>query len=299
MVLRIFAVLLTLFPMALLEKRMRGLTADLSSSMAKLAEEKAAPKNVHRLRTTIRRIESLVSYANPDLDKKLERTLEKMADLRKRAGKVRDLDVQANLLHVLANSSTAKDQKILADLLSKKRERQAERLISAIRKVQQSKFFARMDRIAGESEKMPEGKNRPLAPLQEARMQLTEMAKDFSAHQALKISRLHEARLSLKRIRYLAELAESSEEQKDFIQELKLVQDAVGDWHDWQELTSTAEKRFSDRVNCAMLREVRALLAARHVTATSALNNLFAAALAQTRKPAHSSSSVRALAQRA
>jgi CHAD domain-containing protein len=285
--------------MALLEKRMRGLTADLSSSAAKLAQDKAAPRNVHRLRTTIRRIESLVSYANPDLDKKLERTLEKMADLRKRAGKVRDLDVQASLLSVLANGSTAKDQKTLADLLSKKRERQAERLVSAIRKVQQSKFFARMDRIAGESEKMPEGKNRPLAPLQEARMQLTEMAKDFSTHQALKISRLHEARLSLKRIRYLAELAEESDEQKDFIRELKSVQDAVGDWHDWQELTSTAEKRFSDRVNCAMLREVRALLASRHATATSALNNLFASALAQTKKPSRSSLYIRALAQRA
>ena len=73
----------------------------------------------------------------------------------------------------------------------------------------------------------------------------------------------------LKRIRYLAELADESAEQKDFIRELKSVQDAVGDWHDWQELTNTAEKRFSDRVNCAILREVRALLAARHATATS------------------------------
>src|SRR5579871_2525680 len=85
-------------PMALLEKRMLGLTADLSSAVARLADDKVAPKNVHRLRTTIRRIESLVSYANPDLDRKLERSLEKMADLRKRAGKVRDLDVQASLL---------------------------------------------------------------------------------------------------------------------------------------------------------------------------------------------------------
>jgi len=83
--------------MTLLEKRMRGLNKDLSGAISKVTG-KPAPKIVHRLRTTIRRIESLVSYSHPDLKKKLERSLEKMADLRKRAGKVRDLDVQMGLL---------------------------------------------------------------------------------------------------------------------------------------------------------------------------------------------------------
>ncbi|HEY3770580.1 MAG TPA: CHAD domain-containing protein [Candidatus Angelobacter sp.] len=285
--------------MALLEKRMLGLTADLSAAVAKLADEKVSPKNVHWLRTTIRRIESLVSYANPDLDKKLERSLEKTADLRKRAGKVRDFDVQISLLDVLANGSTARDRRALAELLGNKRDRQAARLVAAVKKVQDSKFFARMTRIAHESAVVPEGKNRPLAPLEEAKAQLSVMAHDFSSHNALKTSRLHDARVSLKRIRYLAELADESSQKQDFISELKTVQNAVGDWHDWQELTRTAEKRFSDRVNCAMLREVRALLAARHATATSSINNLFASALAQTKKPPRSAQPDRALAQHA
>ena len=283
--------------MTLLEKRMRGLTADLSSAVTQLVEDKAPPKNVHRVRTTIRRIESLVSYTNPDLDKKLERTLEKMADLRKLAGKVRDLDVQVGLLDTLANGSTVRDRKSLAELLGKKRDRQAGRLISSIKKVQDSKFFARMGRIAEESGAVPQGKNRPLAPLAEARAQLAEMATDFSSHQTIKLSRLHTARVNLKRIRYLAELAEESAEQKNFIRELKSVQDAVGDWHDWQELANTAEKRFSDRVNCAMLREVRTLLAARHAIATSSLNNLFALVWAPDKKPPRPTESARAFAQ--
>jgi CHAD domain-containing protein len=284
--------------MTLLEKRMRGLTSDLSSAVAQLADDKAPPKNVHRVRTTIRRIESLVSYVNPDIDKKLERTLEKMADMRKQAGKVRDLDVQAGLLGALANGSTARDRKSLAELLERKRERQAKRLVSVVKKIQESKFFARMDRIAEVSGANQEG-NRPLAPLAEARAQLAEMAKDFSAHHAIKLSRLHSARVCLKRIRYLAELAVESAEQKAFIRELKSVQDAVGDWHDWQELANTAEKRFSDRVNCAMLREVRALLAARQSTATSSLNNLFTSVLGSEKKPSRSVQSLRALAQHA
>lgn len=273
--------------MALLEKRLHGLIEDLSSSAAKLAEGKVAPKNVHHLRTTVRRIESLISYANPDLSKKLERSLEKMADLRKRAGKVRDFDVQIGLLDAIGNGSTARDRKALVELLEKKRDRQAARLVAAVKKVQDSKFFSRMERVAEQSGDVPEEKNRPLAPLEEAKAQLAEMARDFSSYHAVKTSRLHEARVSLKRIRYLAELSVDSEEKQHFIHELKSVQNSVGDWHDWQELTSTAEKRFSDRVNCPMLQEVRALLAARHVTATSSVQHLFSLALAPVKKPSH------------
>ncbi|HEY2115226.1 MAG TPA: CHAD domain-containing protein [Candidatus Angelobacter sp.] len=261
---------------------MRGLNKDLSGAISKVTG-KPAPKVVHRLRTTIRRIESLVSYSHPDLKKKLERSLEKMADLRKRAGKVRDLDVQMGLLKTLGNGSTVRDRKILVAILEKKRERQVKRLESTINKIQESKFFSRMERIAVHAGVVKDGKDRPLAPLEEAIAQLAVMAGDFARH-ALKPNRLHEARVTLKRIRYLAELAEESTAQKNFIRELKLVQDAVGEWHDWQELTGTAEKRFSDRVNCALLREVRALLSARHSAATSAIQNIFTLALAPGRK---------------
>ena len=133
--------------MTLLEKRMRGLNRDLSAAISKVLDD-AKPKSVHRLRTTVRRIESLVSYANPDIGKKEERSLEKMADLRKRAGKVRDLDVQADLLGNLGNGSAAKDRKTLAELFEKKRDQQAKRLVSALKKLHEAKFFGRLHRIA-------------------------------------------------------------------------------------------------------------------------------------------------------
>jgi len=55
--------------MTLLEKHMRGLNRDLSAAVSKVLDD-AKPKSVHRLRTTVRRIESLVSYANPGIGKK-------------------------------------------------------------------------------------------------------------------------------------------------------------------------------------------------------------------------------------
>jgi CHAD domain-containing protein len=282
--------------MTLLEKRMRGLNRDLSAVFGKVLDD-PKPKGVHRLRTNIRRIESLVSYANPRISKKEERTLEKITDLRKRAGKVRDLDVQTELLGTLGNGSTAKDRKTLANLMEKKRAQQVRRLELAIKKLHHSKFFDRLDRVAEQAGLPQESKNRPLAPLEEAKAQLLKAADDFGSGETIKPSRLHEVRVALKRIRYLAELAGESAAKKEFIRELKSTQDAIGDWHDWQELTERAEKRFSDRATCALLREARTVLSARHSDAISSLNKLFSLTQTPAKKPPHSAQSLRSAAR--
>jgi CHAD domain-containing protein len=284
--------------MALLEKQIQGLTKDLSQMVSKLSKE-VTPKSVHRLRTTIRRIESAVSYSNPDLGKKLERSVERLAELRKRAGKVRDIDVQARLLDQIANRSTARDRKTLTDLLEKRRNRQASRLSSALTRFADAKFFARMERIAVKVGAGPSQPNRPLAPLEEARLQLARMAGDFSSRHAITPNRLHKARIELKKIRYLVELADESPERQALLAELKSVQDAVGQWHDWQELNMFAEDRFGDRTNCALLREVRALLAAQEAAATLALGRLFAGSVTPERKPPRAAYSSRMHARRA
>jgi len=80
----------------------------------------------------------------------------------------------------------------------------------------------------------------------------------------------------MKMIRYLAALGEESGEQHHFLEELKTVQDALGAWHDWEELSKTVEKHFGDRVNCPLLLETRALLAARYAAANGAVMALFA-----------------------
>lgn len=277
--------------MTLLEKRMRGLNRDLLTAVAKVLGD-AKPRGVHRLRTTIRRIESLVRYADPDLGKKEERALETMADLRKRAGKVRDLDVQTDILGTLGNGSATKEREVLAELLQKKRQQQAKRLESTLKKLHGAKFLSRLDQIAELAGVLQDGKNSALAPLKQAKAQLVEMANDFGSSETIKPSRLHEARVALKRIRYTAEQAEDSAEQKKFMRELKSVQDAIGDWHDWLELTERAEKRFSDRANSPLLREARTVLSARHSDAISAVKKLFFMAQTPAKKPARSDRSL-------
>ncbi len=284
--------------MALLEQQIKGLNRDLADVVSKLSEE-ATPKSVHRLRTTIRRIESLISYAHPDLGKKLERSLEKLEELRRRAGKVRDIDVQSKLLDRVGNGSTARDRKTLANLLEKKRKRQVERLSSALGKLAGEKLFSRLERVAEKVGTGPTGAHKPLAPLEEAGLQLSRLAAGFASHEQLKPQRLHEARIQLKKIRYMAELADDSDERKAFLERLKTVQDAVGDWHDWEELARLAEKRFADRVNCALLREIRALFAARESAAVSAVTRLFASPAAAEKKPPATATPLRTLARHA
>lgn len=270
--------------MTLLEKRIKKLSEGLSSVVVKLGNQ-VSPKAVHRLRTTIRRIESMIAYTHPNLGKKQQKALGDLAALRKRAGKIRDVDVQMSLLGAIANGSTAGDRRVLTDLLKRKRGRQATRLGSAASKLQHSKFFARLDQV-GQEAAASDAQKASATPLEEARQQLSRLAAEFSSQQPIKPRLLHEVRIRMKGIRYLAELGEESAEQQRFLEKMKSVQDALGDWHDWEELAKTTEKQFGDRANSPLLAEVRALFSAKYSAASGAVAELFSSASAPAaRKP--------------
>jgi CHAD domain-containing protein len=57
---------------------------------------------------------------------------------------------------------------------------------------------------------------------------------------------LHQYRLVVKRSRYAAEFAPKSAESTRFITQLKRLQDALGNWHDWLTLTQTASARLGE-----------------------------------------------------
>lgn len=285
--------------MTLLEKRSERLRAGLSSTLAGLREE-ISPKRVHRLRTTIRRIESLIAFAEPEVGKKQERAIGALALLRKRAGRVRDLDVQLTLLGALGNTSTSADRKLLADSLKRKREKQMERLRVALGETKEQRFRAIFDAIKVQAEAALPLLDESAEPLERAKRELAQIGDEYASPAKPKVSALHEVRIRLKKVRYLAEVGEESAEQKEFLAKMKTVQDALGSWHDWEELAKTAEKQFGDRMNCPLLVEVRALFAARRSAAVAAVSNVFSASqAAPPRKQAGSLHLVRTLAQRA
>ena len=62
---------------------------------------KQTTESVHRFRTGARRLQTLLDELIPDSDRNQKRLLKLLARLRKRTGKVRDLDVQVGALRGL------------------------------------------------------------------------------------------------------------------------------------------------------------------------------------------------------
>lgn len=279
-----------------LHNRTKSLTRDLSRFVSKLSEG-VSEKGVHRLRTTIRRLETLAHQAGDEPEKKGQKALEELRALRKRAGKVRDLDIQVRFLASVGNGSASADRRALTEALKKKRAKQASRLSAAAKELEGSKLFGRVARIMEKS--ATASMDDSSAALEHVRQAITELAVHHSSRQALKPERLHELRIRLKLLRYQAELADETPAQKNLVEELKSVQDAIGEWHDWEMLSESAEEYFADRLNCALLVEIRALLAARYSAACFAATNLMAAFTVPAKKQPSSIQPVLAFSQRA
>jgi len=263
-----------LFPMTLTEARFKALTGELSTAVAKLKGD-ASVKVVHRLRTTTRRMESLIEYLHPKLTRKQSDAMQELGALRKRAGKVRDLDIQMDLLKQgIGNGSATVDRRSLTQALQQKRSRQADRLVAAARKIERSKLFTHLQKIEAQAMMQPDSFGDASTPLRQAETQLTELAAEFVGHARLKPRLLHSLRMRMKFIRYQAELAAEADEQKQFVERMKSVQDILGEWHDWQALCVVAEKFFRDRANCPLLVEARAVRASKYSAAISAVTNL-------------------------
>ncbi|MBZ5533626.1 MAG: CHAD domain-containing protein [Acidobacteriia bacterium] len=301
-------------PMSPLEKTARKLRKDFRSCVARMDDGRdLSARNVHRLRATIRRVEALVGFTQPDLTGKRRQTLLDLDSLRKRAGKVRDLDVQMGLLGALASGSAGADRRALLQALSHRRQRQVSRLIAALGKVNKQKFFARVERLtenarsntasvtAGPVKAFPVNHG----PLESAVGGVRQLARRQTGDKTLKPRKLHQVRIALKKLRYVAELAADSPQQQRFLGELKPVQKAIGEWHDWESLARAAEKHFSDRINCPLLVEIHALFAASYSAATAAVSHylnayrLIEPAAVPPAKPPKSAPSASALARTA
>jgi hypothetical protein len=62
--------------------------------------------------------------------------------------------------------------------------------------------------------------------------------------------------LKVKELSNVLEMAENAKE-KEFVQRLGEVKDAIGEWHDWEELLAIAKDVVDHRPNCRLLAELR------------------------------------------
>jgi CHAD domain-containing protein len=246
--------------MSIAPKRSRVVFQKLEQDLVKLSSKPRA-ENVHRFRTGTRRLQILLGELSPKLDRNQRKLLKQLARIRRRAGKVRDLDVQLAALRSLKIPQEPRRKTQLVNRLIELRAQQEKKLEKAVDDDSVREIRKRLKRAAKNFK--PEASRDPLAV---ARGMLEAINRgEAPITEAL----LHQYRILSKRARYAAEFAERSREAEQFIAGLKRIQDALGDWHDWLTLTQTASRHLGEVSESSLAAELHNVTGAkfRHAVA--------------------------------
>jgi CHAD domain-containing protein len=200
------------------------------------------PERVHQLRTTIRRTETFLSSQDIAEKRDVGKLLAQLGKLRRRAGRVRDIDVQAAALRTVNIGQEDAKARVLAEL-EEQRNRKEKKLLAGIEDKFSVRMHTRMRKVeavvatAGDA-RVAAGKKTKPTPRRLWRS-LRDLIRTARQTQPFTPRTLHQFRVQCKKTRYLAELLPG---HATLLEQLKTIQDAIGDWHDWLTLTQSAAK---------------------------------------------------------
>jgi CHAD domain-containing protein len=195
-------------------------------------------ESVHGFRTTSRRLQTLLEQIVPSRTRNQKKVLKMLDRIRKRAGKVRDLDIQLAALRSLKVPQEPRRKTQLMHRLIELRAKHERKLRKVLNDDTIHDVRRRLKRASRE---MKVGAADDA--LKVARTMLAQVVRPAGP---VTEDLLHQYRTVVKRARYAAEFAPKSAESERFVAQLKRLQDAVGNWHDWLTLTQTAAKRIGD-----------------------------------------------------
>jgi len=231
-------------------ERIRRSFQRLDRQLSKLAK-KPAPESVHKFRTSSRRVETVLDELAPRNDRNAEKLSKLLGRIRKKAGRLRNLDIQiASLRGLKGPEANGQRSKLLQSLLEERAQRE-KKLVRALDKKTTTEIHKRLKRATSKL-----ALSRGIDPLA---MTLDKLAQLGRNHVPLTEKTLHQYRIIGKRARYIAELSDKQPEAAVVVEQLKRMQDVIGDWHDWLQLGDRAEKLLGgvkDSALVAMLRNV-------------------------------------------
>ncbi len=218
-----------------------------------------AAENVHRFRTNGRRVEALIDQLAPETRNK-KKLLKLLSKLRKKAGRLRDVDVQTTFLKALKVPDRHNHRAQLLEILAEEHSRRSRKLAKAFDAETVRELRKRLHRAEGEV------KLDGFAPLRCAYACLPKPGQvPFNE------KFLHTCRIAAKQSRYLAELDVESAEAMALVLELKRAQDAIGEWHDVLKLREQAERLFGSARESALVAALQNISRARFRRAESSL----------------------------
>jgi CHAD domain-containing protein len=264
----------SILSMSIDSKRTRVVFERLDQDLVKLSSKHRA-RVVHRFRTDTRRLQTLLGELSPKLDRNQKKLLKMLGRIRKRAGKVRDFDVQLTALRALKTSREPRRKTQLVNHLIELRSQQEKKLAKMVDGDTVREIRKRLKR-AGKNFS-PEASHDPLTA---ARGMLQRIDRtDAPLGEAV----LHQYRILSKQARYAAEFADKSPEASQFIAGLKRLQDAVGDWHDWLTLTKSASEHLGDVREASLVAELHNVTGAKFRHAVSVLSHFLSDSLSHSR----------------
>ncbi len=246
-------------------KRSRMVFQKLEQDLVKLSSKPRA-ENVHRFRTGTRRLQILLGELSPKLERSQKKLLKMLGQIRKRAGKVRDLDVQLAALRALKMPQEPRRKTQLVNYLIELRGEQEKKLRKAVDEDSVREIRKRLKRASKNFN--PEASRDPLTV---ARGMLERINREDAP---ITEPLLHQYRILSKRARYAAEFAEPSAEAVQFIAGLKRLQDAVGDWHDWLTLKQTASEHLGEVRESSLVAELHNVTGAKFRHAVAVLSQI-------------------------
>ncbi|MGB7197517.1 MAG: CHAD domain-containing protein [Acidobacteriaceae bacterium] len=217
----------------------------------KHAPKHTPPKKVHSLRTAIRRFEAAMQALALDSHANERRLLRKLAKLRKRAGKVRDLDVLTGYVADLHVSGEEKCRGQLLKYLGAKHADRSGQLHSFAVEHGES-VRRRLKRtamqLAASTEDVATSQTAPGDTM------LSELRLERQLTQPIRLtkSNLHPYRLQVKELLYMLQM-ETEPADRELVEILGEVKDSIGEWHDWLQLQTIAGDHLAHGSKCKLL----------------------------------------------
>jgi CHAD domain-containing protein len=242
----------------------------------KQAAKQPSPDKIHDLRTHARGFEATLEALSLDSKRNERRLLRRVGDIRKRAGKVRDLDVHTAHLSMLHIKEEERDCGVqLFEYLGAARYKRAARFVALMRKYR-TVIRKRLKRTSSRIEKFLDQNDQSSSQSEAVKNAIASalsLTSELATPANLNRGNLHPFRLKIKELHYVLQMMNNSGQEK-FADVLVKSKDAIGEWHDWEELIALAKKVLTHEPNCLLLCELRAISERNYELALSITNKM-------------------------
>jgi CHAD domain-containing protein len=237
--------------------------------------KRPSSKAIHNLRTSTRSLETTFTALRLNSKGTVKRLLRDLANVRKRAGKVRDMDVLT--AHALTVNQAGEQDCLVQVLeyLGAERNKSAKKLRLVIetdspqlrRKLKRNS--KRVEKVFKEAENNPADSDAMPVVVAKA----ISLSTELNSPARLTRSNLHPYRLKVKELRNVLQLSERPGDQ-ELLKKLGEVKDAIGEWHDWEELIAIATQLLDHGTSCKLIKHLKDTSNSKYEHALSLTNDL-------------------------